>query len=214
MPDSPLIDSLRRAVDESPSDVLLRLHLAEMLIDAGRGDEAVGHLASVLAIDPGSSGARGLMARALTPAPAPGPAPGPAAGTDAVSTPVHPAHPAGRAAAAAGHGDPGPVDPAAGDPGPGHRAAGHPGPRHPAAGDPADGEFDWRRAEADLGHLAPPMFLDGDDLPPPEAVDRPRPRLADVGGMDEVKARLDAGFLAPLRNPDLRRLYGKSLRCG
>ena len=148
------------------------------------------------------------------PAPAPGPAPGPAAGTDAVSTPVHPAHPAGRAAAAAGHGDPGPVDPAAGDPGPGHRAAGDPGPRHPAAGDPADGEFDWRRAEADLGHLAPPMFLDGDDLPPPEAVDRPRPRLADVGGMDEVKARLDAGFLAPLRNPDLRRLYGKSLRCG
>ncbi|HEX6421765.1 MAG TPA: ATP-binding protein, partial [Acidimicrobiales bacterium] len=37
---------------------------------------------------------------------------------------------------------------------------------------------------------------------------------ADVGGMDEVKARLEAAFLAPLRNPDLRRLYGKSLRGG
>ena len=39
-------------------------------------------------------------------------------------------------------------------------------------------------------------------------------RLADVGGMDEVKARLEAGFLAPLRNPELGRLYGKSLRGG
>ncbi len=39
-------------------------------------------------------------------------------------------------------------------------------------------------------------------------------RLADVGGMAEVKERLEAAFLAPLRNPELRRLYGKSLRGG
>ncbi len=30
--------------------------------------------------------------------------------------------------------------------------------------------------------------------------------------MQEVKERLEAAFLAPLRNPELRRLYGKSLR--
>lgn len=39
-------------------------------------------------------------------------------------------------------------------------------------------------------------------------------RLADVGGMQEVKDRLEAAFLAPLRNPELRRLYGKNLRGG
>jgi SpoVK/Ycf46/Vps4 family AAA+-type ATPase len=39
-------------------------------------------------------------------------------------------------------------------------------------------------------------------------------RLADVGGMQDVKDRLEAAFLAPLRNPELRRLYGKSLRGG
>ena len=38
--------------------------------------------------------------------------------------------------------------------------------------------------------------------------------LADVAGMNEVKQRLEAAFLAPMRNPDLRRLYGKSLRGG
>ena len=38
--------------------------------------------------------------------------------------------------------------------------------------------------------------------------------LADVAGMTEVKQRLEAAFLAPMRNPDLRRLYGKSLRGG
>jgi SpoVK/Ycf46/Vps4 family AAA+-type ATPase len=42
----------------------------------------------------------------------------------------------------------------------------------------------------------------------------PRITLADVGGMDEVKKRLNAAFLAPLRHPELRKLYGKSLRGG
>jgi AAA+ superfamily predicted ATPase len=42
----------------------------------------------------------------------------------------------------------------------------------------------------------------------------PRLTLRDVGGMVEVKRRLDAAFLAPLRNPELRDYYGKSLRGG
>lgn len=48
----------------------------------------------------------------------------------------------------------------------------------------------------------------------PWDVERPRVTLADVGGMEKVKARLRASFLAPLRNPALRRMYGKSLRGG
>ncbi len=39
-------------------------------------------------------------------------------------------------------------------------------------------------------------------------------RLSDVAGMDEVKRRLDLAFLAPMRNPEIRKMYGKSLRGG
>ena len=47
-----------------------------------------------------------------------------------------------------------------------------------------------------------------------EGFERPRVTLADVGGLADVKARLDAAFLAPLRNPELRVYYKKSLRGG
>ena len=38
--------------------------------------------------------------------------------------------------------------------------------------------------------------------------------LADVAGMETVKRRLNLAFLAPLKNPEMRRMYGKSLRGG
>ena len=95
------------------------------------------------------------------------------------------------------------------------------------------GNFDWRRAEEDLGGPAAPFVSSrpsepsGSDSPLSEPrlvgtdgdpadweVERAGVRLADVGGMTEVKNRLEASFLAPMRNPELRRLYGKSLRGG
>lgn len=39
-------------------------------------------------------------------------------------------------------------------------------------------------------------------------------RLADVAGMEKVKRRLHLAFLAPLKNPEMQKLYGKSLRGG
>lgn len=45
-------------------------------------------------------------------------------------------------------------------------------------------------------------------------VERPQITLADVAGMEQVKNRLELAFLAPMRNPEMRRLYGKSLRGG
>ncbi|MDX6244107.1 MAG: hypothetical protein QOE76_1830 [Frankiales bacterium] len=84
----------------------------------------------------------------------------------------------------------------------------------PAAVAPA---FDWSQAEAELGDLVPPMFVE-DDGPVPGAqlydVEAAGMSLADVAGMEDVKARLEAAFLAPMRNPELRKLYGKSLRGG
>ena len=38
--------------------------------------------------------------------------------------------------------------------------------------------------------------------------------LADVAGMESVKAQIERSFLGPLRNPELRRMYQKSLRGG
>lgn len=45
-------------------------------------------------------------------------------------------------------------------------------------------------------------------------VERPQITLSDVAGMEAVKRRLNLAFLAPMKNPDLRKLYGKSLRGG
>ena len=85
----------------------------------------------------------------------------------------------------------------------------------------------WRRLAAALGSatVAQPVTADvlanvvplsiirggaGVDGETTEA----RITLRDVGGMEEVKRRLNLAFLAPLRNPELRRMYGKSLRGG
>lgn len=166
MPDDPpLIQSLRAAVAAAPADVPLRLHLAQLLLDADRSDEAVTEAAVALQHAPGDAQARDLMARAMgAPSPAPAQPPRPRAG------------------------------------------------------------FDWKAAEDQVGDAVPPRFVeapvraDGQDDPAgADAWDVEDPgtvRLADVGGMQDVKDRLDAAFLAPLRNPELRKLYGKSLRGG
>jgi SpoVK/Ycf46/Vps4 family AAA+-type ATPase len=166
--DSPLIDSLRKAVESAPQDIPLRLHLAGLLLDAGSRAEAVSHIGTVLASDPTSSAALDLMQRAVGAAATPSPVPSP-----------EPAHGA-------------------------------------ASSEFDDGGFDWEAAARDLGDLAAPMFLDGDEelTEPAYDLEASSIKLTDVGGMTEVKKRLEAAFLAPMRNPELRRLYGKSLKGG
>ena len=61
MTNSPLIASLTAAVDAAPDDLPLRLHLAELLLQADRRAESIGQLAQVLARDPGHEQARGLV---------------------------------------------------------------------------------------------------------------------------------------------------------
>lgn len=90
-------------------------------------------------------------------------------------------------------------------------------PPAPVAPSDAPPGFDWSAAEAQVEHIAKPMFVDGGpDQPAFDAhdVQRPTVSLADVGGMALVKERLNAAFLYPLKNPELRALYGKSLRGG
>ena len=184
-PEAALLASLRRAVAAMPDDAGLRLHLAGLLLDAGHREEAIRHLGAIVHADPGNSAALGLLLRASASA-----GPGPAG-----------AGAAGAAGAASG-------DAASGD-----AAAPPPG---------AAGGFDWASAETEFRETVPPMFISSGDAaaaeaaPVPDAYEAERPalRLADVAGMTEVKARLEAAFLTPLRNPELRRLYHKSLRGG
>ena len=185
-PEPTVLDSLRKAVEAMPDDVPLRLHLATMLLQAGQRDEAVRQLGAVLQRDPGNAQALGLL-QEREPA-------------GAVSRPPCPA---GRPSA---------------DPAPGPSA----GPRTRAR---ASGQhYDWSQAEDELRDVLPAMFVgDGETadsasagIDEADAYDAEHTglTLADVAGMTEVKQRLEAAFLAPMRNPELRKLYGKSLRGG
>jgi len=60
------------------------------------------------------------------------------------------------------------------------------------------------------------MFVEGEESSDIDAYDAERPtlRLADVGGMEQVKERLESAFLAPIRHPELRKAFAKSLRGG
>jgi SpoVK/Ycf46/Vps4 family AAA+-type ATPase len=152
-----LLDSLRAAVAAAPDDVALRLHLAELLGQAGERDEAVRHAAAVLQCEPANPVALAIITG------------GAAAPADTPSAPVP-----------SGSGD-----------------------------DVLD------RLEAELAGVVPPRYVDGAAAPRgPFEVEGTGLRLADVGGMTEIKARLEAAVLAPLRNPELGRLYRKSIRGG
>ncbi len=90
-------------------------------------------------------------------------------------------------------------------------------PRSTPGAAAAEPEFDWDAAENDLEGVVDPTFVEAapsPDAPVPPTAERPTLTLADIGGMEEVKERLTASFLAPLRHPLLRRLYGKRLRGG
>ena len=236
-PDPAVLESLRNAVNAMPDDVPLRLHFAALLLRVGQRDEAVRHLGAVLQRDPGNAEALTMLTQdqphssersALTPPPSA--SRGPAAPTG-VTPAVAPAD--GEAGAveagaveAGGEGGQVPAAESAGADreahGETHREADREADRAELSegGDPAD--YDWTQAETELRGVLPEMFL-GDDAGSSSAgIDEARAydaehaglTLADVAGMTEVKQRLEAAFLAPMRNPELRKLYGKSLRGG
>ena len=195
-PEPSVLDSLRKAVEAMPDDVPLRLHLARMLRQAGQRDEAVRQLGAVLQRDPGNAEVLALLQD-------PGRAPAEATGPSPVA---HDGVPAERP------GSPAPPAPSAPPPGEGSRQG-------------ADQQhFDWSQAEDELRDVLPAMFVGeggaadsaSASLEEADAYDAEHAglTLADVAGMTEVKQRLEAAFLAPMRNPDLRKLYGKSLRGG
>lgn len=151
-----LLQSLLAALNASPDDLPLRMHVGHQLLAHGRFAEAAEQARDVLACAPGHEQANALLAQAI----------------DALRAPV--------------------VEEA-------------------VAG------YDWTAAEEAVAGPVPPAFVgESPDftigLDPDLAVSNVR--LEDVGGMGEVKRRLDLAFLTPLRNPELQRLYGRSLSGG
>ena len=100
------------------------------------------------------------------------------------------------------------------------RPAAAPVPSAEPALEPSTVEFNWAAAEDEVREIAPaPRFVEGSqpstgDQDATYTVERSTVTLADVGGMVEVKERLEIAFLAPMRNPELRRLFNKNLRGG
>ena len=200
MEPEPLLDSLRSAVNAMPDDVPLRLHLATMLLRAGLRDEAVRHLGAVLQREPGNAEAMRMLTSPAGIEVAEPPA-SPPADVDSSSERVR-----GSASPAAG---PSPAQDGPPDDAPASRSD-----------EPTDA-YDWSQAEDELSDVLPAMFV-GEAGSVSAGLDEARAydaeptglTLADVAGLDEVKKRLEAAFLAPMRNPELRKLYGKSLRGG
>ncbi len=85
-----------------------------------------------------------------------------------------------------------------------------PQPQRAAAGP----SFDWDAAEASVEGIVEPAFVEDEPVVPDPDVERSTIRLDDVGGMEDVKRRLDVSFLMPMRNPQLRDMYGRSLPGG
>ncbi|MEU6743532.1 ATP-binding protein [Streptosporangium sandarakinum] len=72
--------------------------------------------------------------------------------------------------------------------------------------------FDWRAAEKEVAGIVEPALIEGPGAD--HETERPDVTLADVGGLEDVKRRLEMAFLLPMRNPEMRRLYGRSLPGG
>lgn len=230
-----LVASIKAAVQAAPSDVPLRRHLASLLAEQGEIDEAVHHAAAALHAAPSDTEARRIMRDLLTggvsvssesspgahagsaypaglgthlpmmmrphfeersePARAPLPWESPAGGGRTSQPPVErhdPSAPTAPMPTLDGSELSSPSPSRTPSPNP----AAAPAPQVSTAVDPGEASDD--AAGSDL-------FWD---------LERVDVTLADVSGMAMAKEGLEAAVLAPMRNPELRRLYRDSLDGG
>jgi SpoVK/Ycf46/Vps4 family AAA+-type ATPase len=188
--DDPVIEALLGTLVADPGNHAVRAHVAQLLLAADRPADALTHATAVLAAVPDNVGALRTASAAAR-----------AVGDEAMATAyarLADALDPGRSVPPASA----PVPPAASAPVPPAGSA----PSVPAGGSPVPDTADeilaqWTTsepaAEPDIGTLGTAGVT-----------------LADVGGLAEVKKRLELSFLTPLRNPELRLRFGKSLRGG
>ncbi len=180
-----VIQTLLEALERNPDDLGIRLHIADLMLAAGDFENAADHYAGVLQADP-----------------------------------ANPAALKGAADAAAQLGDIA-------------RAKGYQKLLAALSGGTASGEGEQstnvtslptgktspRESVNGSGESAEPTKLKAVDssdnvtVGPWEEFEAPI-TLSDVGGMVDVKKRLHMAFLAPLQNPEVMKMYGKSLQGG
>ncbi|WP_240978289.1 ATP-binding protein [Knoellia koreensis] len=186
----PVIEALRASLTADPDNHDVRAHLARLLLDSGRPDEALAEATTVLAARPADVPVLRVAAAAAT---------------------------------ATGHGDRAAAyrrladalgdEPLAPEPVSGESDAGH------ATGDDSPPREDgpaYAMAVPDTAAELLADWADADALAEPElgTLGVAGVTLADVGGLADVKRRLELSFLTPMRNPELRMQFGKSLRGG
>jgi len=174
--DSTVLASIRQLVEQDPSNLPLKLHLAELLLSDGQATAAQEHVGAVLSADPANVTAIQLAARAAE-----------ALGDDSRAAGYR------RLAASLGVAPPDPVE----------------------TPEPSSPPHDMVPAGPKPERVAL-RLVEGNKPDPTIDVESPEPvvTLQDVAGMEPVKRRLHLAFLAPLRNPELRRSFGKTLRGG
>lgn len=212
---SELIDSLTEVLRANPNATPLRLHLAELLLNDGQRTRAIAELGIVLGEDPANAQAKDLLQRAISvpTAPAPPAAPEAPTASEAPASPETHAEAAGSSAPAgreaidwAKHEAELGLDVAPPfvntslDNLKGHADTGKDNPSSVAADDVDEDGY------IVVGGGEDPKFF---EEPQPERI-----TLADVGGLEQVKNRLRLAFLEPMRNPEIAKAYGKSLRGG
>ena len=194
MPADPaLLRALIEALQKDPRSVALRLHVANLLLDSGAESAAIDHFSAVLAQEP--------------------------ANVEALTGAALACHALGDQLRAQGYRKL-------------LEAMGKSGPSlgkttvENAASPNAAGWNEFQQAEDDSegiddsGIAATPEMgrapagPGGPEATPWWEVESPDLTLKDVGGMEHVKRRLNVAFLGPMRNPELRKAYGKSLRGG
>jgi AAA+ superfamily predicted ATPase len=189
MPADPsLLKALVDALQKDPGSVPLRLHLATLLLDSGAEAAAMDHLAAILAQDPANVSALQGAARA---ADALGDT-GRAQGYRQLLMALGQGTPPGSASASTPSPSASPTRPA------------EVAPQPPPDSDATPMTETPLRAPAGASEDTTPWW----------EVELPSLTLQDVGGMEAVKRRLNVAFLGPMRNPELRKAYGKSLRGG
>lgn len=174
-PPASVVAALEAALLQSPDDLGLRNHLAQLLLDDARPEAALDTCVGTLARDPANLPALRLaagLAQQLGRPTADGYARLLAALDPSPSAPVSPARPTLAAVA--------------------------PG------GSPATGSQLTEDARPSLR-----LAAEDGELVEEFELQTPRIGFAQVGGMDEVKKKLELAVLGPLRNPELYKAFGK-----
>jgi AAA+ superfamily predicted ATPase len=191
--DPTVIAVLLSAIEKDPENAALRMHLVSLLFDSGRMDEALKHCAVILASQPDHNEALDYAARAAEALGDAKRAEGYRRLIKALSAedPVTP-----------------PLPPQTNESAPDE----HFWPSDLALNEPEPESKGIPLANASSSDVE--LVWNGEDANDFWEAEKPGVTLSDVAGMEDVKRRLNLAFLAPLKNPEMMRMYGKSLRGG